>query len=409
MQSIFNEGPMLKENLYQHEKRLKSHLSKYLAESGSMLVTFYTIRENASTVDRGIQDIEKLFGHKSPLRFNKIKDFPVYGFGQITPTNTDEIGIEDINVEGDCIIGPGTIVPNPNDFFTINHLMARKNIAIFQVIEVQYDSMRPEGYYKIRYRLISTSEETLNDLENKVVDTLHTDLNAVGSNVNPIIREDDFVHRAKVEQMLNQMIHSYRALFYNERHNCFLIDDQELGGRIFDLCGNEFIAKHSLMNPVNSTKVVMLHNKLRDSRFPVFYNNSIYSWIELDAPKRLLRGFDFKLAHAASEYVDSSFARWGDDDIQVIQPLGMHQTGLNETSYTFFNAIQLSALEQNGIEPTSEFEKLIWKFVNKSDSLSIHDVSLYTADTLLASYKSIEVFLYTPLAIYIIRKILKLN
>jgi len=350
-----------------------------------------------------------LFGHQSPLRFNKIKDFPVYGFGQINPANTDEIGIEDINVEGECVIGPGTIVPNPNDFFTINHLMARKNIAIFQVIEVHYDSMRPEGYYKIRYRLISTSAETLNDLESKVVDTLHTDLNAVGSNVNPIIREDDFIHRAKVEKMVNQMIYSYRALFYNKRHNCFLIDDQEYGGRVFDLCGNEFIAKHSLMNPANSTNVVMLHEKLRDVRFPIFYNNSVYNWIELDAPNRLLRGFDFKLVYAANEYRDSSFARWEEGDIQVIQPLPMNQTNLNETTYTFFDAAQLDAFEQKDIEPTSEFEKLIWKFVNKSNFLSIQDVSLFTADTLLASYKSMEVFLYTPIVIYIIRKILKMN
>ena len=409
---IFNEESMLTNNLYKYEERLKSHVSKYLSEAGALLTTYYSIWENATTVDRGIQDIEKLFGQKSPLRFNKIKNFPLYGFGQANPANTDEIGIEDINVEGDCVVLPSTIVPNPNDFFTINHLTDKGIRGVFQIVEVQYDSMKIEGYYKVRYRLISTSEDTMNNLENKVIQILHTDLNAVGSNLNPIIKEDDFIRRTQIQQMVNQMIQSYRSMFYNERHNCFLINDQEIGGRLFDMCGNEFIAKHSLMNPVNSNKVIILHNKLRDERSPLYYNHSIYNWLELGAPRRLMKKFHFKLVYS-DVYPDSSFVRWADGDIQIIQPQTIQRNTINTWDHdtrenSYFDAKQFDALDGD-VEPTSEFEKLIWKFTNKQNSLSIQDVSLYTADTLLSLYHNIDVFLYTPIIIFIIRKILRMN
>jgi len=401
---IFNEEALLQGNIFRYESRLKSSTNRYV-EGGAMLTTYYNIKENATTVDRGIRDIEQLFGHKSPLRFNKIENFPVYGFGQANPANSDETGIEDINLEGECIILPSTIVPNPNDFFIINHLKMK---GVFQIVEVTYDSMKVEGYYKIRYRLHSTSEETLNNLEKQTIENYHTDLDAIGTEINPIIRKDNFIKRSQIHQMVNQMVESYKSLFYNERHNCFLFNYQEAGTRWFDICGNEFIAKHSLMNILNSSKVIILHDKMRDSQLPFYYNNSIYNWIELGVPDRFLQKFHFTLSWSEG-YRDSSFARWSDHDVQIIHPIPLYQVGLHHTDFSYFDDTQINAFMDNTLEPTSEFEKLIWRYIHNSQSLSIDDISLYTADTLLSSIKHIDVFFYTPLVLFIIRQILRMN
>ena len=75
--------------------------------------------------------------------------------------------------------------------------------------------------------------------------------------------------------MVNQMISSYRALFYNERHNCFLYHDPETGMDLFDMCGNEFMSIYSVMNMRNSTKVIVLTDKVRDHRmYCGVYNGS---------------------------------------------------------------------------------------------------------------------------------------
>ena len=403
-QLIFSEKNMIEGNIFKYEQRLQTHLNKY-TESGAILTTYFSQNENESTVDRGLQTIDELFGNKSPLRFNKISNLPLYGFGQVNPDNTDDMQIEDINVEGDCQILPATIVPKPHDVFMINHL---KMIALFEVTSVTYDSMKVEGFYKIHYRLLTTNQETIDKLERQVVGKYQTDLNAVGSNINPIIQEDDFFYKIQVEQMVNAMINSYRALFYNQRHNCFLYHDPETGEDWFDMCGNEFIAKHSLMNPSNATKVIVLHEKIRDSQFPLYYNNSIYNWLELGAPARLLQKFHFILTYADG-YPDSSFYQWDDGNIQIMTPISNVQAKINFQEYSFFDGEQLKIFTE-GVPPRGfEYDTLIWKFIHNGTNISIKDIPLTIGDALLSSIRHRDVYLYTPIIIYIIRQILQMN
>lgn len=402
-QLIFDESTMINGNIFKFEQRLHTHLNKYI-ENGPLLTNYFSQRESATTVDRGTKDIDQLFGKKSPLRFNRIRNFPLYGFGQANPDNTDEMQIEDINVDGDCIILPTTIVPKPLDFFTINHL---KMTAVFEVTNVTYDSMKVDGYYKIHYRLISTSRETLESLENQTVEKYSVELNAIGSNINPIIQEDDMVYRKQVQQMVNKMIQAYKAMYYNDRHNCFLFHNPTTGEMWFDMCANEFMSKYGLMNPENSTNVVVLVDKLNDPQMSLIYNNSVYNWIELGAPSRLLQPFKFSLKFA-SQYPYSSFAMWSEGDIQIMQPLSLGQPSLMEP-YSMFDNDQMQSFMDPSVEPGNEFDKLIWKFIYNKDNLTIHDVSLYTADTLLSSIKHTDTFLYTPIVLYIIRMILRMN
>lgn len=403
-QLVFDEATLMNGNIFKFEERLKSHVNKYI-EGGAILTTYFHQDENASTVDRGLQDIEELFGKNSPLRFNQIRNCPLYAFSQANPENSDEQQIEDIAVEGECIILPSTIVPKPYDCFIVNHLKMK---ALFQVTNVQYDSMKVEGYYKIRYRLHSTNEETIQQLMRHVIGKYEMELNAIGTNLNPVIQEDEYAYRVKVLKMVDKMIESYKALFYNEKHNCFLYHDNQTGLDWFDLCGNEFIAKHGLLNSGNATDVIILHNKIRDIQLPLFYNNSVYNWLELGAPERLLQKFFFIL-NDAEGYNESSFVLWGDGDIQVMQPITVNQAGINWQNHSIFDAEQLSAFINKDLQPVNEMEKLIWLFIHNGSTLRVQDISLYLADALLSSVKNIDTYLYTPIILYIIQVILGLN
>ena len=400
---IFDENTLYDSNIFKFENRLKSQVSKY-TEGGTILSTYFSQDRASTTVDRGLGAIDKLFGKGSPMRFNKIENFPLNDFGPANPENDDSQQIEDINITGDCTILPGTIVPYPNDFFIINHLKMK---AIFQVTNVVADAMKIEGYYKISYRLISNSEETIAQVLNQVNDTYHTDLNALGTNLNPIIKKDDFIYRGKIKAMISSMINSYKALYYNSRHNCFLfVDNQESGMEIFDPCANRFIANHSLMNTPNATQVIVLNDKLNDSLFELRYMNSIFHWLELGAPAHLLRKFTYTLDYA-DQFIYSSFSLWGEGWIQCIQPLSTNEP-CHKQIYSYFNDTQFNAFLDDKYEPENEYEKLIWKFIHK-ESISIHDVSLYTADALLSAVNTKEIFMYTPIIIYIIRQILEMG
>lgn len=402
---IFSEEQLINGNLFEFENRLKSNMNKY-NDGGELLTTYFSQDELSSTVDRGLQDIDNLIGKHSPFRFTRIMNLPLNQFTPTTPENTEESQIEDISVEGDAVIFPSTIIPKQFDFFIINHI---RMSALFQVTSVQYDTMKVDGYYKIHYRLHSTSKETIDNLLTQVKKTCYTDLNAIGSNRNPIIEEGDFVLRSKIEKMVCSMIHSYRSLFYNKRHNCFLYEDMNRGITYFDNCGNEFMAKYALMNYHNSPDVIVLNNKLRGNRLTLEYHNSVYNWIDIDCPERFIQKFYYKTTESEM-YPESSFCLWGDTDIHVINPLSIQEANLNNREFSIFDDDQLNAFLDKNTEPAaSYFDLLMWKFINKQGQLSLTDVPLYIGDTLFSSIKYKDVYFYTPIAVYIIRKILRLN
>lgn len=400
---VFDERTLMDGNIFKFEERLHSHMNRYI-ENGALLVTYFTQDPGSSTVDRGLQDIDELFGKHSPLRYKEIKNFPIYGFNQANPENSDDQQVEDINVNGTVIIQPTTIVPKPYDFFMVNHL---KMVCLFEVTNVEFDSMKQDGFYKITYRLQSTSPETVEKLRSKVVDTFYTELNNIGTDRNPIIQQDDYHLRLKIDQMVCTMIDNYRAMFYNQKHNCFLFRDQDTGLELFDMTGNEFIAKYSLMNYENSSKVIVLNKKINDVQLPIRYANSVYAWLELGAPARLLRKFEYMLDESTT-YPLSSFSRYDDMIVLVMQPLSTREVGIITDKRDFFDDKQLLTFMDDKVEPYNEYEKLIWKYIHKKD-ITIHDVSLYTADALISAVRHIDVFLYTPIIIYIIREILNMD
>lgn len=402
MSLIFDEKTVLNQNIFKFENRLKANTARFMAESAS-LVTYYQLNENRITVDRGFQSIDQLFGKKSPLRFNKIKDFPIYGLQQMNPNNDDSAQIEDIQLEGECIILPSTIVPNPNDFFTLNHLRMR---ALFRVMEVQVDSMKVDGFYKIKFQLYACSDETLMALEKQTINTYVTELNALGTELNPIIREDNFILRSKIKQMVNKIIHAYRSLFYDSNHNCFLYLDPDTRFKWFDLCGNEFMAKHNLANIENSSNVIVLSDKLQDQKFPLYYNMSIYNWLELHCPLSFLQPFYFNLCYS-SNYPGSSFELWGEDSTYVMTPCRSEKEFINSNGSCYFDSAQIKGFNGH-LEPNSDFEKIIYHYIH-NPNMTLNDIPLTLADGLLMSQYLKDIFLYTPIVLYIIKQLLRMN
>lgn len=398
---IFDEKTLYDGNIFKFEDRLQTHVNKYI-EGGAILTIYFSQDEVNSTVDRGMKNIDQLFGNHSPLRFHQINDLPMYGMGQANPENSDELQVEDIELEGSLQILPCTIVPKPFDFFIIKHL---KMNAIFEVKNVVYDSMKVNGYYKIDYRLHSTSKETLANMQKQVLDVSNTDLNMIGTKVNPIIKEEDFILRSKIEKMCNNMIKSYIALFYNDRHNCFLYKNLERQELWFDVCAHQFMREYAIMNYHNSAKCITLTNKLDDSNFLLNYNNCIFNWIEMHSPIRMLQKFNYTL-QSSNHYPYSSFYRWN-EEVQIMMPLDVNTKMTYFESFSYFDETQFISLLEDKQEPFYDYDKLIWKFIRNKE-LTYQDVPLTLGDSLFKSSKHLNVYLYTPIIIYILRFILKL-
>jgi len=397
----FDEQALYEGNVFKHEQRLLSQTNKYI-ENNAILTTYWNLQEDATTVDRGLQDIDQLFGKQSPLRYHKIENFPIYGFQMLTPENTDEGQAEDLNIVGECQIIPNTIMPKQDDVFIVNHL---KQMAIFRIMEVSYDSMKREGFYKIRYRLHSTSPETLEQIEAQTINVYKTQLDALGTQVNPIIQKDDAVKRSQLTKIVEQMIMDYRAMYYSSRHNCFLYKVK--WERWFDLCANEFMAKHSIMNIPNSTQVIVLNQKLHYPKLPITYQQSIYRWIEDGAPIKNIHKFPFT-ALDGTAFKASSFNRWGETDIKIIVPDLEIEAPSDDSEKIMFPSEQLKWFKEKGTTTGDPYDAILKKYI-QGDLEGVRDVSLDIGDALAAAHSDYYSFFLTPIIIYIIRHALKLN
>lgn len=403
---VFDEKSLVDGNIFKYEERLHSHMNKYI-DGGMILTTYYSQDQLATTVDRGTMGVDELFGTHSPLRFQKILDFPLYSMKANTPEDAEDVpNARDIQVEGDVHVLPGTIVPQQHDYFIINHM---KMTSVFEVTSVSYDSMKVDGFYKIHYRLFSTNQLRIDQLEEKVVSVKFTDLNAVGGTMDPVISEDDMIRRRRCQSLIKELITSYRSMYYNDRHNCFLFFNTDTRLHIYDPCAGMFIQRHNLMND-DSISTIMLTDKLGTNDMMEWYNKSIYKWIEVGAPVDLLQKFPY-VVHDGYDFRQSSFYRYDDIEVRVMEPLKIGPYVDDRNVSYLVNGQLFDLLFTPQIPPIhNEFVLLLWKYIHGRDQISMKDVdSSLLLPMMNYSQYQWDVFFFVPIIIHIINEIFQFN
>ena len=149
MAFIIDEKRMVDEAVFIHEKNLKSPVSRFI-ETTPTFVTYYHVNPDVTTTDGGFVDVASIIGYRSPIRFNKIDSFPLYGIEQIVLQLQDTDQGLDTSYEGEAVIVPGSIKPVANDFFIIPYL---KEPYMFRVTEIMYDTIMSDNFYKIGFKL----------------------------------------------------------------------------------------------------------------------------------------------------------------------------------------------------------------------------------------------------------------
>ena len=76
MAFLINEEKMIEDNIFKYNNRINSQVSRFLDKS-PVFVTYFHLNVNETTVDEGFQDVESIVSGRSPLRFQKIENFPI--------------------------------------------------------------------------------------------------------------------------------------------------------------------------------------------------------------------------------------------------------------------------------------------------------------------------------------------
>ncbi len=390
---LINEEKLMEDNIFKFENRLNSQLTRFLDKS-PVFVTYYHVNVNETTTDEGFRDIESIIGNRSPLRFQKIENFPMYGLDQVVLAIQDSEQGLDTEYSGEAVILPNTIKPLQNDIFKINHV---KGSFLFRVTEVQYDNIRPDNYYKINFRFEWLDDEKADKLDEQVEENFSCILQNIGTEENCLIQEDYYKQLKLIDEMFNDMVKTYKILFYNERYNCFLWERLD-GYKIYDPFQTVFFNNHKLLNNKADYSTVMLSEEFNDHKRKLKYERSIYRCFERRDTKLLS---EFKYHTIPGTYKkDSSFARWNDQSIMIVEIPSPQDDSATESLLT---PDIINTFKMNG--PTdSKYVELMQKFI-RNESMTIYDIPTNLNEELIQLDANEEVFFFTPILMYIIQTV----
>lgn len=424
MNIIFDERSTIDGQLYKYDEVLHNRINKYTGD-GRTIVIYFSINDDRTTDSLGLNDAYQILGKDSPFRYNRIDDFPLLGFSPLQPEDTQAstTTVRNYGLQGEAYVIPGTVQPKENDFFVVRQINMNH---LFRVSAVGQDGLNTDGSYKISYELFSTNPQEIEWVYKQTIAEFKTDLQTIGGHdLTPVIGKHDYEHRSRLIQMVNDMVDNYVSRFYDKRHNCLIYRGN--GGAIFDPCGNMFMAKHGLLINDNAYgNLVLNEDKLRLHDIRNLYEKSPFKWIERDAPIRYLDTFKYHMMDSYN-FVNSSFPQYGDNDIQVMIPNDPWCD--SPMCDKFFSDDIMKILADGECTCTQQcackccdrrycccchykyerftYVQLLHDFIH-GRLKSIKDLSLYTGDQLfdngIASLK--EIYLYTPIIIYIIKRVL---
>ena len=386
----FNEKDFIDNNIFKYEEKLNTQFSRF-QEQTPMYVTWYNICVNESTLDLGFSNVEKVLGYNSPLKYNEVKNFPVYDFQAVQLNIEEQEQGLDTEFESELIILPNTIVPYPHDFFILEH---KGKEFLFEVTEVNYDTIKSHNYYKVTYHIKYVDEEETKQLEEQITGKYTCIVDNIGTEDKCILEDDMLELLVKFKDAYYELSTKYTNYFYNKKYNAFIYVDVNKNV-VYDRYLNMFIQKNALLYDHESHKAIYLTNEDSCCSFQLEYDRSIYKAFELKKPKRIGEN-KFRLVEISNMYsifyyysVLCGSVRFTNGDMDYMDPTlikAMKEDIIrnNGTLNRDFVKIPIYYLQTNDINQEeniefSEFDKILIKYINNNIE-SIYDIDLEKLD-----------------------------
>ena len=395
---LFNEKSLIDNNIFKYEDRLSSPSVRYI-DKPPVYVTWYHLDTLHTTVDNGYGDVEEILSPNSPIRFRKIENFPVYGLEPIMLTIQEEDQGLDTSYEGELVIAPNTIRPLPDSMFVIPHV---KGTFIFRVKEIQYDTILANNYYRVSFFLESMSEEAFGSLEHQVIGNYTCAVENIGTDQSAIISSDDYNSIVEVDTLYTDMVNLYKALFYDRRYNMF-IGPVGPYKRVYGPLQAMFMNKHKLLEQKNSFLVLRPSEEYDDPDRPLKYERSVYRFMER-RDLCLLSKFNFTLFYGYS-LLGTIFRFNYDSDIMVMD---MPDLNCPNSEFYFFSEGFLDMCRcdvSKWDETTTQYNRLLARYI-RGEELTIKDIPECLNRELLHLQKKDEIFLITPLLLFVVKQII---
>ena len=262
------------------------------SDKKASISTYYNINTTMTTLDSAVKDNYSEISIQSPIRFNKVIGFYLYGITQITPNlDIGEYGLETSDITGEALVLPYTIIPYPGDFFTLDQI---DKPYLFRVTAVNPNTLDTGAtMYKINYTLASTDGDE--NIEPQVVKTYKFSASNMGTNFSCLIEEEDYNNANDIEEITTMLKDYYMSLFYDAKIQSFSYNKNDVadfasggirtmckhcfGFKVYDPYLIEFLIRNKILS--GATNYIHIQQQMYlPNTFGVDYDRTIFSSIE---------------------------------------------------------------------------------------------------------------------------------
>ena len=291
IQSV-EKARLINQNIEIYSQNKVGQCSKFL-DKNPIFVTYYHICNTLTRTDTGTGGIEDEIGPKSPIKYNKILQFPMYNIPEIKPDVVwDETGY-DIDLDlSDIVILPNTIKPTPGDYFLLDFPGIKQ--YLFRVNNFRYNTIQSNDFYTIDCDI----KDIGIDLEDKrmktnIVDEYQTVFDNIGTQDKCFVKSSDISYLNSIVDLYYKLRDYYKAAFYKHDLNTFTCQIGSNEGIPMWVCDpflEAFINKSHIYYDENIEDTIILTiNNLMDGKFNLDFSKSLYDAVLKRSTEMLCR------------------------------------------------------------------------------------------------------------------------
>lgn len=383
-------------------------------KKATILENYYNINVEQTTLDEAAKIPYKNIGDGSPIRFNAIHNFFVYGLDKIAwNLENGEWGLE-TEISGDAIILPNTIQPYPGDYFTIKHLSGQK--YLFKIISVSSDTFDDgANFWKIEYKLDQLEDSRILDL---VINEYEFNVTSVGGKYNPIVIKSKYDLALIMDGLSVNLKNVFKSLFYNEHVQTFTflymyLDDLEIRGArdsewFYDPYLIEFIINNDLLQNDGNKYMHIMHMIKPSSSFIFSYNRSIWRALELKDKENI----GAVISSTSGDYINdrmSIFSTRYERFFKTTYEINPDTSVMNRKVIGMFPSSLIDHISSNTLYDKSEEEMILYniiiRYFNDSDP-TIEELDSYDIIQYCNKYEY-SYFFMLPMVIFCLEKYVK--
>lgn len=401
-------------NMTQSVINLQADLLKnpfYLfSDKKALPVEYYNINTSKSTLDNGLKIVYDECTENSPLRFNLIHDFYLYGISQMQVSlESGEWGVESSEITGEAIIPPDTITPYPNDAFTINMIKQKYQFTVTSVTTDTFDN--GANYWKIEFALQYNSDVKLKPL---VVDEYNFVSGNVGTSFSPVLLKSKWDVCKNLDDMAVALKQLFRGLYFNNKvqtytfvHLYRVCRSNMNSDFFYDPYMIEFCIRNKIMCNSGEKYDFLDHKTHLRPDFAIKYSKTIWKILEL-CEKDELPGCRHT---SAAAFIDDPGTIFGTRYEDYFELTYNNHNNVAETFSPTIDVIDQQVIghiiDNQLFNPDSKFGKynLLIKYFNHHTDITIEDI--VPLERLMENDNNMENYFLLPMIIFVIEHYIK--